>query len=126
MVGRPLYPPYIFCPCNKDNIVPKLSVGEGQLRNLIRQKIIDSLAAPVPSFTRRDIRLPGVEEKAVAVIGMRRTGKTNFSMADIGRPAGAWHGQGGSTLLQLRGRKAGRHDRCRSASCAGRILPPAP
>jgi hypothetical protein len=48
------------------------------MRSLIRQKIVDSLAAPVPSFTRRDVRLPGVPGKAVAVIGMRRTGKTTF------------------------------------------------
>jgi predicted AAA+ superfamily ATPase len=48
------------------------------MRELIRQKIVDSLAAPVPAFTRRDIRLPGVPGKAVAVIGMRRTGKTTF------------------------------------------------
>lgn len=51
---------------------------KGQLRELIRQKIVDSLAAPVPSFTRRDVRLPGVKGKAIAVIGMRRTGKTTF------------------------------------------------
>jgi len=51
---------------------------EGQLRDLIRQKIIDSLAAPVSPFTRRDIQLPGVKKKAVAVIGMRRTGKTEL------------------------------------------------
>lgn len=51
---------------------------DGQLRNLIRQRIIDSLAAPVPKMTRRDVRLPGVPGKAVAVIGMRRTGKTTF------------------------------------------------
>ena len=48
------------------------------MRELIRQKIVDSLAAPVPAFTRRDVRLPGVRGKAVAVIGMRRTGKTTF------------------------------------------------
>ena len=48
------------------------------MRDLIRQKIIDSLASSVPPFTRRDIRLPGVRGKAVAVIGMRRTGKTTF------------------------------------------------
>ncbi|MBI3987578.1 MAG: ATP-binding protein [Lentisphaerae bacterium] len=48
------------------------------MRDLIRQKIVDSLAAPVPAFTRRDIRLPAVPGKAVAVIGMRRTGKTTF------------------------------------------------
>lgn len=51
---------------------------EGQFRDFIRQKIVDSLASPVPSFTRRDVRVPGVKGKAVAVIGMRRTGKTTF------------------------------------------------
>ncbi|MEW6586763.1 MAG: ATP-binding protein [Nitrospirota bacterium] len=51
---------------------------KGQLRGLIQQKIVDSLAAPLPSFTRRDVRLPGVKGKAVAVIGMRRTGKTTL------------------------------------------------
>ncbi|MFH1220377.1 MAG: ATP-binding protein [Candidatus Eisenbacteria bacterium] len=48
------------------------------MRELIRQKIVDSLAAPLPEFTRRDIRLPRVRGKAIAVIGMRRTGKTTF------------------------------------------------
>ncbi len=48
------------------------------MRDFIRQKIVDSLALPIPSFTRRDVRLPGVRGKAVAVIGMRRTGKTTF------------------------------------------------
>ena len=46
--------------------------------DLIRQKIIDSLASPVPAFTRRDVRLPAIRGKAVAVIGMRRTGKSTF------------------------------------------------
>ena len=48
------------------------------MRELIRQKIVDSLALPVPAFTRRDVWLPAVKNKAVAVIGMRRTGKTTF------------------------------------------------
>lgn len=48
------------------------------MKNLIRQKIIDSLAATVPALTRRDIRLPGVKGKAIAVIGMRRAGKSTF------------------------------------------------
>jgi uncharacterized protein len=51
---------------------------EGQHRELIRQKIVDSLAADVPPFTHRDVHLPAVARKAVAVIGMRRTGKTTF------------------------------------------------
>ena len=53
---------------------------DGQYRELIRQKIVDALVALVPPFTRRDVRLPGVANKAVAVIGMRRTGKTTFSV----------------------------------------------
>lgn len=48
------------------------------MRSLVRQKIVDSLASPLPKFTRRDIRLPGIPKKAVAVIGMRRTGKTTY------------------------------------------------
>lgn len=48
------------------------------MRELIRQKIIDALAAPVPKFTRRDTHVPAVRGKAIAVIGMRRTGKTTF------------------------------------------------
>jgi len=46
--------------------------------DLIRQKIIDSVASAVPAFTRRDVRLPAIRKKAIAVIGMRRTGKSTF------------------------------------------------
>ena len=48
------------------------------MRDLIRRKIVDALATPVPGFTRRTVRLPGVPGKAVAVIGPRRAGKTTF------------------------------------------------
>ena len=54
------------------------------MRELIQQKIVDSLTLPVPPLTRRDIRLPGVKGKAVAVIGMRRTGKTTFLWQVLG------------------------------------------
>ena len=33
---------------------------------------------PVPTFTRRDVRIPAVPNKAFAIIGMRRAGKTTF------------------------------------------------
>jgi len=39
---------------------------------------VDSLASAIPEFTRRDVRLPALRGKAVAVIGMRRTGKSTF------------------------------------------------
>ncbi len=51
---------------------------EGQIKQVIRQKIVDALAASVPVHTRRDVRLPGIPGKALAVIGMRRSGKTTF------------------------------------------------
>jgi predicted AAA+ superfamily ATPase len=51
---------------------------EDQYRSVIRQKIVDNEAAPPPPFTRRDVWLPTVKGKAVAVIGMRRVGKTTL------------------------------------------------
>lgn len=48
------------------------------MRDIVRQKIVDSLATPLPAFTRRDVRLPAVPGKAIAVVGMRRAGKTTY------------------------------------------------
>ena len=41
-------------------------------------KIIDSLAAQSPPFTRRDVHIPLVRGRSVAVIGPRRAGKTTL------------------------------------------------
>lgn len=46
--------------------------------DLLRLKLTESLAAPQPALTRRDVQLPGVRGKALAVIGVRRGGKTTF------------------------------------------------
>ena len=51
---------------------------ESQFRSVIRQKIIDMQARPLPSLTKRDCWLPAVKGKATAVIGMRRAGKTSL------------------------------------------------
>ena len=59
---------------------------KGELQNTLIQKLNDSLVAEIPRLTRREIRLPGVPGKALAVIGMRRSGKTCFlsqCMADL-------------------------------------------
>jgi uncharacterized protein len=48
------------------------------MHDMLRQKLIDSLAAQPPPLTRRDIRLPAVRGKALAVVGMRRSGKSTF------------------------------------------------
>lgn len=51
---------------------------ESQYRTIIRQKIVDAQAAELPVLTRRDTWLPAVPNKAVAIIGMRRAGKTSL------------------------------------------------
>ncbi len=51
---------------------------KGYLRGIIRQKIVDVQASPLPEFTFRDTRVPEVKGKAIAVIGMRRSGKTTL------------------------------------------------
>ena len=51
---------------------------EDQYRQVVRQKIVDAIAAPLPVLTRRDTWLPAVANKAIAVIGMRRAGKTSL------------------------------------------------
>ncbi|EKD39954.1 MAG: hypothetical protein ACD_75C00229G0003, partial [uncultured bacterium] len=55
-----------------------ISSMESQYRRIIRQKIVDSIAEPLPNLTSRDVWVPEVPNKAVAVIGMRRAGKTSL------------------------------------------------
>ena len=78
------------------------------MRELLRQLIADSLGTPAPPYTRRDVHLPAVPCKAVAVVGMRRSGKTTFlwqCMADahfVGcHPATT--GSSGTTALAVGG-----------------------
>jgi len=51
---------------------------EVQTKDTIIRKIADGLATTPPRLTRRDVHLPRVPGKAMAVIGMRRSGKTSF------------------------------------------------
>jgi predicted AAA+ superfamily ATPase len=56
----------------------KTTLMNGQFSTTIQQKIADGLGAAPPSLTRRDIYLPAIPGKVLAVIGMRRAGKTTF------------------------------------------------
>jgi predicted AAA+ superfamily ATPase len=57
---------------------------KGEILNTLKEKLADALAAPVPELTRREIRLPQVPGKAMAVIGMRRSGKSCFLWQCLG------------------------------------------
>lgn len=48
------------------------------MRDLLQQLITDSLTRSIPLFTPRDAHIPAIAGKALAVIGMRRSGKTTF------------------------------------------------
>ncbi|HEU4643250.1 MAG TPA: ATP-binding protein [Gemmatimonadaceae bacterium] len=45
---------------------------------LLETKLAECLAIGVGDLTRRDIRLPAIAGKAIAVVGVRRSGKTTF------------------------------------------------
>lgn len=51
---------------------------QSQFRSVIRQKILDDTSGPLPKLTPRDVWMPAVRGKAMAIIGMRRAGKTSF------------------------------------------------
>lgn len=51
---------------------------EVYIRRILQEKLNHGLSLLPPDLTRREIRLPEVHGKALAVIGMRRSGKTSF------------------------------------------------
>ena len=62
---------------------------EGQLLELIRHKIVDNQATALPQLTHRDVRVPAMANKAVAVVGMRRSGKTSLLWQELSRRVAA-------------------------------------
>ena len=58
---------------------------QSQFRPIISQKILDSQARAVPALTLRDVWMPAVAGKALAVIGMRRAGKTTYLWQLLGQ-----------------------------------------
>ncbi|MCX6866590.1 MAG: ATP-binding protein [Verrucomicrobia bacterium] len=57
---------------------------KGEIQRNLKEKLADALVAEIPSLTRREIRLPKVPGKAMAVIGMRRSGKSCFLWQCLG------------------------------------------
>ena len=55
------------------------------LQALLRQKLVDSWQQPLPQLTQRDTWIPRIPGKTLAVIGMRRSGKTSLLWQELGR-----------------------------------------
>jgi predicted AAA+ superfamily ATPase len=55
------------------------------MRTLLRQKLVDSWEQPLPQLTRRDTWIPRIPGKTLAVIGMRRSGKTSLLWQEVAR-----------------------------------------
>ncbi len=64
-------------------------------------KLSESLAARLPPRTARDVRLPRVPDKALAVIGVRRGGKTSFLERHIADRIAAGDPPGTHLLVSL-------------------------
>ena len=45
---------------------------------LLEQKLVDAIERPLPKLTSRDVWWPQLPGKVVAVLGMRRSGKTSL------------------------------------------------
>jgi uncharacterized protein len=70
-------------------------------RDLLRLKLAESLAAPLVPRTARDIRLPKIAGKALAVIGVRRGGKTSFLQRRIAERVAEGRPRASQLLLAL-------------------------
>ncbi len=55
------------------------------MRNIIQQRLADTVSMDLPDLVERKYRLPQIPNKAYAVIGMRRAGKTYFLYQTIKR-----------------------------------------
>lgn len=72
---------------------------EGEYTSILQAKIADSLATQPPALTRRSVHIPEVPGKALAVIGMRRAGKTSLLWQMLAERLAA--GEPRSALLYL-------------------------
>jgi predicted AAA+ superfamily ATPase len=48
------------------------------MRSVIQQRLADAVSMDIPALVERECRLPEIPNKAYAIIGMRRVGKTYF------------------------------------------------
>ena len=68
---------------------------------LLSLKLAESATAPILERTARDLRVPTVPNKAIAVIGVRRGGKTSFLARHLAEHARAGGAAGDRLLVSL-------------------------
>jgi predicted AAA+ superfamily ATPase len=59
------------------------------LQQLLRRKLLDGVQQPLPRLTRRDTWIPRIPGKTLAVIGVRRSGKTSLLWQELGERVAA-------------------------------------
>lgn len=69
--------------------------------DLLRLKLAESLVVPPVKRTRRSLRIPAIPNKAIAVIGVRRGGKTSFVSHHRGEAVQAGAAPGSHLLISL-------------------------
>ncbi|MCU0617087.1 MAG: hypothetical protein MUD17_08410 [Gemmatimonadaceae bacterium] len=70
-------------------------------RDRLREKLTESMNAPIPVRTARDVRVPGIPGKALAVVGVRRGGKTSFLQRRMADQLAAGRSRESQLLLEL-------------------------
>ncbi|WP_010316285.1 hypothetical protein [Synechococcus sp. CB0205] len=75
---------------------------DDNLRRLLHQNLVDGIAMHLPALTRWDTWIPRVPGKVLAVIGMRRTGKTSLLWQELaGRLAASGMERSGLPWISL-------------------------
>lgn len=70
-------------------------------RDRLRDKLTESMSAAIPARTARDVRVPGIPGKALAVVGVRRGGKTSFLHRRMADQIAAGRSRESQLLLEL-------------------------
>lgn len=76
-------------------------MAEKLSRDVLRIKLAEALAAPMASLTRRDVRLPQIPNKAFAVVGVRRGGKTSFLQRRMAERVAQGHPRESQLLVSI-------------------------
>lgn len=92
--------------------MPAKPTGRGRVRaeqapvpapshDRLREKLTEAMTATIPRRTRRDVRIPGIPGKALAVIGVRRGGKTSLLHSRMAARVAEGHARETQLLLEL-------------------------